>query len=1219
MTEQTPRNFSIAQWSFIQKVRDKIKADAKAFFAENNWRSIVPNAGRYDSALLNKGSKRTSNVESFYVKSIACWVPHLLIDGHTPKCPHCKTSRYVTVAQARWINKPKILYGIARHQYLDTLLYPCKGCARRFSGYHPVSMQLDAGVYYGYFNFYLGPTYAVDEELYRLVTLACATQATTAIARTLKHLCYNAYYADHQLYLSAVGVEKIKAPKKKSLFKVTAFLEEEKDPEARRLRKKKHECGQNVRYARMSLQAAMTKAQADIKFRAMLDSKSNHNVHGDNRLIQGLGPTKLHKLIASQIYSCFELLKADPLEYSIQIRHLLPRWAAMVKKHYDILENLVKECKQSLQSRLDDLKDAEAAYDNYKKSEQGNDREPQEPVMLDGESNSMSWKPPMFSKFSDKSGYGGRLVSKHVIDGIVTSMFNQRKSFIEAKMSGLNARMLKIDYNYKLAKKIRVWTKQGQSFCPYKCIITVQNEDCQTVFWKALKHSESFTEIKPDLQRLKQRLDRNLLAKRQAEVARCREEAAKNGVEFNVPDPVVEDAVMVIYVDNCCNVHRVLKSIFPSAIILLDIFHWLRRWNDALHDPKSLHAGVVRAMICSAVFTIDPQEYSNAKERVCAKLLKRNIHRVPTVKEIRNEARTTIPNPGLLRQNVEGVYFYFTTKDLQTAANLALRQEGDTSPAPKQFFKHPSAIRDIVQQQFRHIDRGCLSDPPTTVVRIHRQNPVTGAVFVARGTNTNERDNLDLSLLLSATHVGIARGDRIMWTFFDERNNRKGVIRLGEEDIGTNHTETLLSLNSFAKTIGVSDEDLPYKSLSAPSVDPTKTEFMGFQYGMSNAIDNVCNPTQPNQRMYDDNIVDDDEHEELEPQESVVDQSLMEGDSDDIDVEVIVDPGQFPLPTAEDEADAQGVIDLVEREAAVIDADMANREYIQAELTKLMPDIGKETTLQTFKRLTNDAAWFPFRLPTSTTPETEIDKEEALVFEQLLNDGQYQRHAKQGTKTFKRFEAAWNNEVANRFRRWSEGDFNVIQIRLKTVSLLQQYYDQWDEYQQLQASAPRENDTERQTLQRVFRETRLQLLPTEHPHQAERTAYVPLCNGAVYPFGVPQVLNANILVNAVARSNHTATTNATPFLMTLPNLPLERAAAARPKAFRSRKYCTTCGWRRTEHRPSEGKAGKSCKRSYCGKCYQLKQHHDDVTAFGPKCPYPTNRYCIQVTEDWYCK
>jgi hypothetical protein len=48
-----------------------------------------------------------------------------------------------------------------------------------------------------------------------------------------------------------------------------------------------------------------------------------------------------------------------------------------------------------------------------------------------------------------------------------------------------------------------------------------------------------------------------------------------------------------------------------------------------------------------------------------------------------------------------------------------------------------------------------LSDPPSTLVNIFRRNAVTDVTYVARGTNTNERDNLDLGTnILTATHIG---------------------------------------------------------------------------------------------------------------------------------------------------------------------------------------------------------------------------------------------------------------------------------------------------------------------------------------------------------------------------------------------------------------------------------------------------------------------------------
>jgi len=108
----------------------------------------------------------------------------------------------------------------------------------------------------------------------------------------------------------------------------------------------------------------------------------------------------------------------------------------------------------------------------------------------------------LLSEMNDPAGYNARVISKYRIDSIVTSEFQLRKEVMESKMMSLSAVILKIDFNYKIASKTRAWKGQGDSFSPFKCIATIQNEDALTVYWKGVKHSESITELKPDLVRL---------------------------------------------------------------------------------------------------------------------------------------------------------------------------------------------------------------------------------------------------------------------------------------------------------------------------------------------------------------------------------------------------------------------------------------------------------------------------------------------------------------------------------------------------------------------------------------------------------------------------------------------------------------------------------------------------------------------------------------------
>jgi hypothetical protein len=201
--------YGTAQAAFIKTVREAVKANPKVFFEDNNWREVTPKGGRFDSAILDNAKRRMWEVDDFYVKSIAVWVPHLLIPTHTPTCPHCKGSSHVPVDRAKWIGSPKILYGKDRHKYLDTMLYPCSACDKTFAGYNRDSMEHDAKVYFGFFNFYLGHRYAVDENLFRHIVESATTQCTSNIFTSLKTCAYSAYFDDHQLYLMAVGAKKI--------------------------------------------------------------------------------------------------------------------------------------------------------------------------------------------------------------------------------------------------------------------------------------------------------------------------------------------------------------------------------------------------------------------------------------------------------------------------------------------------------------------------------------------------------------------------------------------------------------------------------------------------------------------------------------------------------------------------------------------------------------------------------------------------------------------------------------------------------------------------------------------------------------------------------------------------------------------------------------------------------------------------------------------------
>ena len=707
------------------------------------------------------------------------------------------------------------LYGVERHRYLDTVLYPCRNCGKRFTGYNKKSMQLDARTYYAYFNFYLGDKYAVDDELYRKIVQESSKLSTSSIHNGLRNLAYEAYLSDHQLFLCALSQNKIK--RQRTILH--HFQARNSDAEFLRLQRKRADATDKYNNAKLSLlRSQKTKSETDIELRTLLAAKENHNIVGTKNILRGIGSAKIEDLIRNRIYTFKQLLNARPEQHP-SICRLLPGWKQKVKTYYDDLKAPLAELQAKVDEAKDAMESAEMNFANYTPTDSTNNR-------VDLSNEDESW-PPDFSSFADKQGYNGRVTSKFIVDSIATTVFNQRKAFMEAKMKGLCACILKIDFNYKLASKIRVWTKQGQSFLPFKCIITIQNEDGLTVFWKALKHSESFTEIKDDLIRLRRHLNRNAKAHHESKERQRQQEDP----DYVLETPIGHDyqAVKVIYVDNCCNVKNIVRRCFPNAVIKLDVFHRLKRWNKIMVEPSSAQGGIFRGLMCRALFNIEPTEYAEAKERVKERLLARKITRETYAREIAKEARTTIPQPDLLRRNVQAVLTYLRAKDSEIDVALALRTPDETVPEPKKFFK--SNITNVVREQMKHVDCGCLSDPPTTLVNIWRKNPVTGAVFVARGTNTNERDNLDLAYkILVATHIGIHRAERMITTFFEEKNHRKGIVRLGEVDHGTYQTEKLLALNNYARTVGYPIERLPYCSVTAPTDCIDHKEDMGFSF-----------------------------------------------------------------------------------------------------------------------------------------------------------------------------------------------------------------------------------------------------------------------------------------------------------------------------------------------------------------------------------------------------
>jgi hypothetical protein len=161
-----------AQEAFIKKTRESVKADPK-FFEKNDWSRISMKTGLRNTSLNRSNDAACINVEAFYVREVAVWIPHMIIKDHTPSCPKCESNKFV-MPTGTWAGRPKVLYGVRKHRYLDSIYYKCHSeqcCGKLFSGCSERSLpQLDAAKILGIFNFHLTSGCGVDEELYSYIT-----------------------------------------------------------------------------------------------------------------------------------------------------------------------------------------------------------------------------------------------------------------------------------------------------------------------------------------------------------------------------------------------------------------------------------------------------------------------------------------------------------------------------------------------------------------------------------------------------------------------------------------------------------------------------------------------------------------------------------------------------------------------------------------------------------------------------------------------------------------------------------------------------------------------------------------------------------------------------------------------------------------------------------------------------------------------------------------
>jgi hypothetical protein len=316
-----------------------------------------------------------------------------------------------------------------------------------------------------------------------------------------------------------------------------------------------------------------------------------------------------------------------------------------------------------------------------------------------------------------------------------------------------------------------------------------------------------------------------------------------------------------------------------------------------------------------------------------------------------------------------------------------------------------------------------------------------------------------MSNIAFCTVPGIHRAERLICSFFEERNHRKAISRLGETDYGICHTEKLLLLNSYAVTVGCPKNNLPYPVSAPRKQDDAVQEYMGFAHSSYMEVVEVSNPTDVNvpetgYRSEDgneeDDVFNDVNIEPLSHREQ--DALLSEELGDDLDIEVFANQEEYTEFLNRDTRSTDERRRVDEMEDLAVQHDRDNGEAIDQELRRLLPTSSgqPESTIDAFKQLTNQFAWIPFRNPNSETSATEIDRAEYTLYDEWMcgPNPKYSPLVQSGSCSFKAFERDWNNEVTRQFRLWSrEGDNSVVQLQYKSKLLLQEYYNRLAETQ----------------------------------------------------------------------------------------------------------------------------------------------------------------------------
>jgi len=245
-----------------------------------------------------------------------------------------------------------------------------------------------------------------------------------------------------------------------------------------------------------------------------------------------------------------------------------------------------------------------------------------------------------------------------------------------------------------------------------------------------------------------------------------------------------------------------------------------------------------------------------------------------------------------------------------------------------------------------------------------------------------------------------------------------------------------------------------------------------------------------------------------------------------------------------------------------------------------------------------------------------LDKAEYALFDEL--QVKYTRHSAypNGVRGYRRFEAEWNLEVANRCRdKLTSIDGLGVDIQIvhrKTYLHLQTHYNNLESKKRTAALAGM-SDGAVNRLHFQLRDLRREMAPHQEAHQCAPITYQHAHN-AVPQMGNPTILNTSITANAFTH-NQQQNAGTVPFQHRTQQQ--NATALSTVNGFKRGTYCYRCGWRKKDHCHLY-KFGRDCAgnvgRDECSKCFMRLEFHN-VGQIGPHCAKTAHKN--SDCDKWY--